>query len=379
MPGILETADKLWRNKQGYLFRQVENGCVTIAVRQDQIARNDSEARRTMAICGLRFRAYAIALAASSLVGCGGQSASPALPQSGSQARLQAASGPWMLAEAKSEDLLYVGNGDGDIYAYSWPQMKLVGQLTAVEYLQTAGLCVDQQGDVFVPAWTQTPYDRGFVYEFAHGGTQPIATLTDSYFFPFSCSVDRTTGNLAVTSFDDGIAIYENAQGTPTYYHPPIAAQWVAYDAKGDLFASGLGDDKSEYPALTEMPSGGGTFKIISLNEHIRIFALQWNDGYLAAAYNDIHPGKVSVYRIKISGSAGKVIGTTLLNMRNPTRHPRQFLITGNSILAPGPKEEELELWRYPQGGKAVKTLIKPFAVYGIALSVASSDLRTRN
>jgi len=61
------------------------------------------------------------------------------------------------------------------------------------------GLCVDAQGNVFVPTWQGESGTRGYVYEFAHGGSTPIATLSDPG-GAFGCSVDLTTGNLAVTN-----------------------------------------------------------------------------------------------------------------------------------------------------------------------------------
>ena len=61
------------------------------------------------------------------------------------------------------------------------------------------GECVDKAGDVFVADFggnTGTPA----ILEYAHGGTKPIATLSDPGYYPESCSIDPTTGNLAVTN-----------------------------------------------------------------------------------------------------------------------------------------------------------------------------------
>ena len=122
-------------------------------------------------------------VAAAMLAGCGGSQppigAPGAMPQASAPAAHADRGKSWMLPEATSEDLLYVGNSGGDVYAYSWPQFKLVGQLNGIDNA-TEGLCVDKQGDVFVPAWTGSP-PKGYVYEFTHGGTEPIATLNDGY------------------------------------------------------------------------------------------------------------------------------------------------------------------------------------------------------
>jgi hypothetical protein len=114
---------------------------------------------------------------------------------------LQALGKSWMLPEARNDDLLYVSDGGGGVNAYSYPSFDLIGQLTIPYARGAEGLCVDKQGDVFVPAWTGNGSSvTAYVYEFAHGGTEPIAILDDPGALNTSCSVDLTTGNLAVTN-----------------------------------------------------------------------------------------------------------------------------------------------------------------------------------
>ncbi len=124
----------------------------------------------------------------------------------------------WIAPEAKRRGLLYISDGSTyDVYVYAYPGGKLVGTLTG--FTEPAGECVDKVGDVFITS--QTFSGTGTIYEYAHGGTQPIQTLNDAAGNPRGCSVDRTTGNLAVSNFASlsgggSVSIYTNAQGTPT-------------------------------------------------------------------------------------------------------------------------------------------------------------------
>lgn len=95
-----------------------------------------------------------------------------------------------MAPEAKSEDLLYVSTSGG-VAVYSYPAAVLVGTLSL---LSPAGLCADNAGNVWITGNQQ-------IFEYAHGGSQPIATLDDSGYSSKGCAVDPTTGDLAVTNF----------------------------------------------------------------------------------------------------------------------------------------------------------------------------------
>jgi hypothetical protein len=288
--------------------------------------------------------------------------------------------GSWMLPEAKTDDLLYVGNQYGNVYAFSYPRGKLVGELESIDAF-TGGLCADRNGDVFVTS--ENDNSKGltaYVYEFAHGGANPIAMLKDSY-GASSCAVDPTTGNLAVTGFVSGyIAIYPEAQDNPTYVDDyTIVPAWCAYDNRGDLFVDGQTGDSNNAPyALTELPPGGTSFKTIQLNESIGMLALQWNNAHLVASFRkSIYDTTLNMYRIKISGTSGEVAGTTVLNVQKKPDYRGQFLILGNSVLAADDSPHpSLQLWHYPAGGDAVKTLIRHqhLVPYGVVLSKAPTS-----
>ena len=101
----------------------------------------------------------------------------------------------WMAAEARNGSLLYVSSVlTGDVYVYSYSTQKLVGTLTG--FTQPYGLCADKAGNVWV-----VNDGASQLVEYAHGGSTPIATLSDTGEYPEGCSVDAVTGNLAVTNF----------------------------------------------------------------------------------------------------------------------------------------------------------------------------------
>jgi hypothetical protein len=126
-----------------------------------------------------------------------------AMPQSRAISMHAERSGSWMLPEATSENLLYVSSSSGFsgiVRVYSYPHGRRVGALTSLTY--AGGECVDSAGDVFIVEFSGPSSAGSTVYEYAHGGSTPIATLADPG-SGFGCAVDPTTGNLAVANTSD--------------------------------------------------------------------------------------------------------------------------------------------------------------------------------
>ena len=255
--------------------------------------------------------AISIGVAATFLSACGGSQppigAPGTMPQSHAIAQHAAHAGSWMLPEAKSEELIYVTSADL-VSAYT-TSGKLVGNL---QVQGAKGLCSDSKGDVFIP-------DDGPIYEYAHGGTEPTATLNgpSGYYSAHGCAVDPTTGNLAVTDFSHdfgaygNVAIYRHASGNPQTFSDTDIAFYVycGYDNRGNLFVDGMKTSRgSSY--LAELPSGGDALATIALNETIeRPSAVQWDGQHVVIgdSYNHV------VYQLSIAGSQGTVIGTIKL------------------------------------------------------------------
>jgi hypothetical protein len=120
--------------------------------------------------------------------------------------------------------------------------------------------------------------------EYAHAGTIPIAqAYTPST--PLSCAVDATTGDLAVTEYDDqaaNVAVFKNIYETPlTYTDSDLPGlDYCSYDDQGNLFVNGT---RGKHVGLAELPSGGTSVQGIALDKKIgKLGGLQWDGQYLA-------------------------------------------------------------------------------------------------
>ena len=99
----------------------------------------------------------------------------------------------WMAPDAKrTTSLLYVADqGANDVNVYSYPRGTLKGTLTGFQ--TPSGVCSNKAGDVFILNGNGTTVE---VYK--HGGSSPIRTLDLPGYPELNCSVDPTTGNLAL-------------------------------------------------------------------------------------------------------------------------------------------------------------------------------------
>jgi hypothetical protein len=294
------------------------------------------------------------------LAGCQAQQGAPGrVTQSRSIVTEALHPGPWMLPEAKSEDLLYISDSlAGNVYVYAYPAGKLVGTLTGFQ--SPEGDCVDKSGDVFV-----ANYAAQNILEYAHGGTSPIATITDPYYSPEDCSVDSTTGNLAVTNastisgYPGNVAIYADARGTPAQYFDDsiYLYRYCVYDHQGNLWIDGNGFTRhKEYFALAELSSGSDQLSIIKLNQHVTApGGVQWARTYLAVGDAD----KDLIYQFAIKGRTGTKAGETPLDASGLTA---QFWIQAKTVIVPNLDKDSKDKGRvgfysYPRGGAAIKTI----------------------
>ena len=113
------------------------------------------------------------------LSGCAGNSLETP-PTATNAARALTAGHSWMGPDAKKDTLLYASDSAADVVnVFSYPRGKLVGTLTGFQTPQ--GMCVDKAGNVFI-----TNSGLGEILEYAHGGTTPIATISNQRMAPNS-------------------------------------------------------------------------------------------------------------------------------------------------------------------------------------------------
>lgn len=254
------------------------------------------------------------------------------------------------MAPDAQDALLYVSDvGTNDVYVYTYPKGKVEGTLTG--FATPDGLCVDKTGDVFI-----TNFGTQQIFEYAHGGTSAIATLSDAGFYPQGCAIDPKTGNLAVTNYNNGsglgnVALYIGAKGNPSAHYTDRNIQQMflcGYDNKGNLFVDG---EKSNGAfAFAELPHGSNSFTDIALNQFINEpgGGVQWNGTSVAVGDSTTDV----IYRFTISGTHGTEVGSTSLDGASDVV---QFSIRGSKVV--GPYSPSVGIWNYPAGGTAIKTL----------------------
>lgn len=251
----------------------------------------------------------------------------------------------WLPASVNSEDLLYVAN-QSNVTVYSYPQGKFIQTLRG-DFSSPEGACSDTSGYVWI-----VNSGANELIEFSHGGQFPERVLIDREAHPRDCSVDPTTGNLAVTNGGNapGIAIYNKARGRPKIYSDVNFKVYLycSYDDKGNLFVDGQGSSSSTFE-LAEMAKGSQTLKRVTLNHSISYtVGLRWDGADLA-----IGDG-TNVDEFAITGMKGTLKGMTPLN---DDYEVFQFWIEKHTLIGAEPYTESVRYWSYPKGGQPTKTI----------------------
>jgi hypothetical protein len=357
--------------------------------------------------------ALSISAAAAFLAGCGtlqqaqydtqlAASAQGAMPENRTIVANAARDGSRIKPNSSSGDLLYVSEL-GDIDVYTYPGGKSVATLTG--NVGFGGLCSDTDGNVFT-AHINDSGESSTIYEYAHGGASPIATLSDPG-TAFGCAFDPTTGNLAVANNTDDnnpddegdVAIYPSETGPPTIYYNESFFRYYfcAYDGEGNLYitavVSASGGPK---PVLVGLVKGGSSLVQISLSkalfwESTQFYpSVQWDGQHMtvssALVDRKVHPirPEFQVYRLSISGSTATVIGTTTLKTGDRNFHMGQLSIQGKTLLAPYiNKGQKVGFWSYPDGGmpSPIVSVSAPpgqARLWGLTVSVSSPGRQIR-
>ncbi|HEV3091495.1 MAG TPA: hypothetical protein VGX91_08660 [Candidatus Cybelea sp.] len=298
----------------------------------------------------------------------------------------------WMKPDAKNTQyLLYASDepyGRVDVYAYKTKSGRLVGQLTGFKF--PYGECLDGSGNVYI-----ADFAAADIVEYAHGGTSPIKTISDSYGYPIGCSVDPKTGNLAVANFEGlgstcmgGIVVYANASGSGTlyqdsdfdYYWPP------GYDPQGNLYVEGAQNETGGTTGVAMIAAGGTQLVTVPLTGGTIVFpgGMQWDGHYVAATDQSYQAGNSSaIYRVSITPSEAKIFDATELTDKcykgsvpyndivqpwiNGTNHPFHAVVAGNLAC-----DNRYDYWNYFKGGDPKRNIsynIAPLLSYGQTVS----------
>jgi len=309
----------------------------------------------------------------SLLAGCGGSQTTSTLammPQTPAGSASGSRRGSWMAPDAKHQDLLYISDlATSDVYVYAYRSGALEGTLTG--FSAPHGECVDAAGDVFI-----TNTNAASVLEYAHGGSSPIATIQDPNQSPAGCSIDPTTGTLAVTSVGGtqgsspgNVAVYKNAKGAPKIYSNASFYSYVkcTFDATGNLFVDGTAHTGNF--EFAELPAGGKTLGTVTLSQSIQIAgAVQWDGKHVAVEDQGVASQGSTIYRFAISAGNGRKVGTASLGGSTDVIQP---WINGMTVVG-GDATGAIFYWHYPAGGAAYKTMPGVAAPVGATVSVGS-------
>jgi hypothetical protein len=157
--------------------------------------------------------------------------------------------------------LLYVSDwSSNDVYVYDFKKGTLEGQLSGLN--DPYGQCVDKKGNLWVVA-----FGGSSVSEYARGRTQTVKTLKTDY-QPMGCSVDPTTGNLAVAALH-AVDVFVHARGKAHVYQSAVCYPFWApgYDDAGNLYVEALLYGSAEPlagysdPLACELPHGGTSLR----------------------------------------------------------------------------------------------------------------------
>ncbi len=311
-------------------------------------------------------RGSAIAVAVLLLTGCGGSSQSQAtIPQGQSSVREVR-----QHSKSASGDLVYATGGCGGTCVISYPALGYLGGLPG----NGNAICSDTQGNIFISVGAS-------VTEYAHGGSQPIATLSVPGTSPGGCSVDPKSNNLAVVFKGSGadIAVFSNEQGKPTLYDSGIDSKYCGYDNQSNLFVSGY---SSGAYAVAKLSAGSGVSQTYILDKSVGTPGqVQWDGQYIAYQSED-QPAVIS--RLSFAGSRATIVSVVALKgIRH--RQLASWLYNGRVVVPYNDRGKThtniVGVWKYPKGGKIVGS-IRKFNSYkkseinfaGVTVSVQPSN-----
>jgi hypothetical protein len=298
-----------------------------------------------------------------------------AMPQSRAVVTHADRGGSWMLPKATSENLIYIADVTADaVEVYSYTDRTKVGHLREDA---PEGECADNAGNV----WIVENDNR--ILEYAHGGTKPIAKLVGPYNSDLrSCSLDPSTGDLAVTAFEGPVYVYRQAKGPPTKYsscgYNCASMDYCAYDDQGNLYVVGtVGEDSSNYrAAVWEVKGHHGA--LIRLKFHDRVtfpFSggifwdgqhMAWEDEKFADIYQFVRP----------TGGHAKIVGRTELNVESGIG---QGTIHGQTVVIPyfvWKSQRGVAFFNYPAGGKRIAHIGDLRHPVAVAFSAAVQDAK---
>jgi len=340
--------------------------------------------RRMLSVCAV----------AAMLAGCGGPQppiGAPRAMQQGRASEHQAdRDGAWMLPEAKStKELLYISDqSTNHVYVYNYNTRRLLGRLRG--FYQPSGQCVDSRGDVWI-----TDSAGEAVVEYAHGAlryTKRIRTIG----LANSCSVDPTTGDLAVSNIrtprgESKIEVFY-LMGNRKVYSSDACQEivQVGYDNQGNLYVSATSQESSSY--VCELPHGSSQLVTVSISKTIvRPGGVMWDGKYITFTDTLYAFDYTAIYQAQPESSGLEIVGQTDFNgcrggltsitqpfivgsKNTPSNNQQGNAVVGTNMLCGfSGTGYEFSYWAYPAGGDPKYTLFDaPIDPAGQSVSIGT-------
>lgn len=298
-----------------------------------------------------------LSAAAALLTACGGSHG-----QALGAPALQAVANPGARAQTSADDLLYIAHEGASrdprrivVSILSYPGGIPVAK---IRHIGAQGMCTDSSGNVWMVAYVSGAFE---LLEYAHGGTTPIAQIAmpKHSYYPRGCAVDPVTGDLAVADANGGpyggrIDVWAGARsGKPAVHKAPFVPQYVTYDDKGDIVVAGYPGGSDFWLVLGELPKGARRVEYIKLDKPTGLpGSIEWGGTHVAVGTGGFElKGAPRIYRVKISGTTGRVTGETV--PRDPAMYYQSiFALLGNRIVSlAGTRGDRVEVWPYPKSG----------------------------
>ena len=279
-------------------------------------------------------------------------------------------------ARASGSDLIYATTIGGRGFVFAYPSGGIVSKFGVPKAKDVWGLCADGNGNVFVTA--ERSARSSLVYEYAHGGTAPVATLRDDGYVAGGCSSDPVSGDLAVTSYSlsssakNNVALYSPGRSRPRrFFDAELSAAFCAFDGAGNLFVDGEGSVQ-----LAELRKGGSSLETITLDRVlVRPGGLEWDGSDLAIEEGGFARKFSAIDRVRLTGSNGKV--ARAIHLHGLANRGATFAIDARAVVSAGGQQDtEIGEWFYPSGGRVRKIFrardIRGDSLYGVSISLAA-------
>lgn len=330
--------------------------------------------------CGLVRRA-ALLSAATFLAHCGSP---PGPVPPGAIVSAKAAEVSWMARGLDTHDLLYVSNANGVVDVYRYWQHTLVGVLT--NFVEPLGECSDGAGNVYI-----TDRQTKDIYEYPHGGKEPIKFLSERGQRPEGCSVDPKTGNLAV-AFNPGrynykagnISIFLRGGGKPIVYTGPHDDDFTscAYDGRGDLFTTSREGYDDQFTYFYYLPKNGKKLLQMDLqapgvtgvgsNGWDFVQGVAWDGKYWVVEHaNTLYRFTIDVKAQYVSSTQLTIgfayAGSVALYRKDPAAQATEAVAGSTSNGSSG----AVQYFNYPSGGSPIGDITKGVDLpFGAAISL---------